>query len=155
MSGTFSGVLWLTLYSRKRSKLLWWERDKGRRRQTAILTHNFSSYAHHALLSSIPHLAFLLLLGWEVFNRRFAIGPLWDAAPALAGALRDWPNLFWPQADTDSRLRVHISCVGIGIYNFITPTPFRLTTWLFPFIYAGVSFAEKFRSIVDMQQHCI
>ena len=69
------------------------DRDKGRQRQTDILTHNF-------------------------------LAALWDTAPVKCPATywrsRDWPNLFWSQAETDSKLT--LSYVGICIYHFTTPT---------------------------------
>ena len=67
--------------------------DVRRRRQTAIVTHNFFFSLYHAEFSSKPHLA-LLLLGQEVLNRRS----------------RDWLK-------TDTLSASH---GGICIYHFIT-----------------------------------
>ena len=41
-------------------------------------------------------------------------------AQPLTGALCDWPNLFWPKAETNSRLTE--SHVAISIYHFTAPT---------------------------------
>ena len=75
-------------------------------------------------------------------------GPLaaWGTQP-LAGALRELPNLFWPQADTVSRLRFLVSHVGICLYHFLKPTHFRSTKWLLLLIYTCASCAEK--SLID------
>ena len=60
--------------------------------------------------------------------------PEGGGAHPLAGTLRDWLNLSWPQAETDSRLPV---------YHFITPTHFHSVKWLLPLIYAGAFCTEK------------
>ena len=77
-------LITFTLYSRKRLRPLWRKKqmDGGRRRQT-LLTYTFFSWPYHAVLSSGPHLAFFLLLGRGLLNRR----PLWAAVPRTA--LRD------------------------------------------------------------------
>ena len=98
--------------------------------ETAILTHNNFSWPYYAVLSLRPHLAFLLVLGWEV--------------------LSDWLGLFWP------RDCLPVSQIGICIYHFITPTHFQSTMWLLPLIFTDASCAENLwltaRSRVNMQQ---
>ena len=131
------------------------DRDEceGRRRQTAILTHNFFFWPYHSVLSSRPHLA-LLLFGRRTLTQRPTVGRYSSGAPSHSLAL-PWPTaLFWPQAETDSRLRLTVSHVGICIYHFITPTYFCSTTWLLPFIFSRAFRAENLwltvRSRVNM-----
>ena len=61
----------------------------------------------------------------------------------LAGSLHDWPNLFWKRAETDTRLRLSVFHEGICIYNFLTTTLFRSTTWLISLIFTSASCAEN------------
>ena len=86
---------------RKGLNLCWCVRQtdgRGRRMETATLTHNFFfSWPYHAVLSSRLHLA-LLLLGWGVFNRRSVVGHCPSGAPGDSLALP------WTQAETDSWL---------------------------------------------------
>ena len=67
--------IYTSFYSFKRGQIsvvYWRETDGGRQWQTALLTHNFFSWPQHAVLSSRPHLAFLLLLGrglnWRLYG---------------------------------------------------------------------------------------
>ena len=107
------------------------EVDCGCERETDRDKDRLSSWPYHAVLSSKPHLA-LLILGWGVLNELLL---QWGTHP-LTGTFRDWPNLFWPQAETDciSHGDLHIS-----FYN----TQPCATMWLLLFIYTGMSCAEK------------
>ena len=82
--------------------------------------------------------------------------PQRGGGPTLAGALRDRPNLFWPQEETDSRLRLPVSHIGIYIYHFITLTHFSLITWQLPLILTSTFCVENLwlsaRPRVHLQQ---
>ena len=88
-----------------------WETDRGRQRQTALLTHNFFSWPYHAVLPSRPHLTLLLLLGWgRVYS---AWGLLLTAAPV--GTLNDCKMGL-------TQLTLTLTDLGICTYHFIIPT---------------------------------
>ena len=109
--------------------------DRGKQRQTVILTHNFflatprcvifksffsptrriQPVLTRGLLGPLQPLFSICRLYWPVKD---SAARLWNAQP-LACALRDWVNLFWLQAKTDCRLTV--SHLGICIYHFSTP----------------------------------
>ena len=66
--------------------------------ETTILTHNFFSWPYHAVLSSKPHLALLLL------GRGYSTGsPLWSALWAAAPARRSVNR--WRTRDRKLRLQ--------------------------------------------------
>ena len=98
--------------------------DKRRQRQTAILSHNFHfSRQYHAMLSSRPHIALLLLLGRRVLNWR----PLWATSLTVTSS---WDS----NTHTVSNWFEHSH-----IYHFIMPTIsdqprdcFRLFTQVHP-----------------------
>ena len=95
-----------------------WETETGRRKQTAILTHNFflaALYFHNNIQDPTEHL-FCFSVG-DIPPESFRTGQ------PLAETLLDRPNLFWLQADTHSRLTV--SHVGIFISHSLMPTHFR------------------------------
>ena len=107
-----------TLFSKGVKASVVWERQMGGRRriQTGTLAYNFFfTWPYHAVLSSRPHLALLLL------DRGYSTGGQAPLGPALAGAFRDWENLFWPQAETHaSRISRghHISFHKIHTFPF-------------------------------------
>ena len=109
-----------------------WQTVTGKRIKTAILTNNYLfSRPYHAIISSWPH-STLLLFSWEVLNWRPSVGRF---VGRCSGALRDWSNLFWLQAETDLKLRLtqNSDCLYLTwayTYHFSTPTYFRSTTWL-------------------------
>ena len=91
----------------------------------------------HAVLSSRPHLALLLLLG-HVLIRKPAEGRCSRGAPS-------------------HKLRLPVSHMDICIYNFLTPKHFYSTTWLPLLIFTGASCAENLwltaQSRVNMQHY--
>ena len=125
------------------------QKDRGRRMEIAILTHNLFSWSYNTVLSSSPHIALLLLLGLVGHSTG---SPLWTATPA-AGGLHDY--LFSSGWKLRLTARLPVLHVDICIYHFITPTHFRLNAWLLPLIFTGASYAENprltARSRVNMQ----
>ena len=79
------------------------------------------------------------------------VDSLWVVASAERPATY-WRSRDWLKIETLTA----VSHVGIFIYHFVTPTHFRLTTWLVLLIFTGASCVENLwsmaRSRVNMQQ---
>ena len=96
MHGRITIVPCLTLYSRKGLKLLWCEKqtDRGRQRQTAKLTYNFS-WPYHAVIFRTP----LSTSASELRSQ-------WAAAPRRAVSVT--ASWHWLKTHTDSEPHVTI-----------------------------------------------
>ena len=105
--------------------------ERDRRRQTAILTHNFFSWPYHAVFSSRPHIALLLLLCRKVLKRRPVVGrcPREATSHSLTLSMTD-------RITYSRKLRLTQDWLYMGIcrYHFTTPplTNFHPTIWQFP-----------------------
>ena len=136
----YKNITLFILFGVKASVGVW---ERRRRMETATLTNNFLSWPHHTVLSSRTHLALL------IFSREYSTGGsvrcCRNGAPSHSIALLWLTEFLWPQAETDSRLRLTlpVSLVGIWIHHFITPTHFRSTTWLLPLFFTCAYCAEN------------
>ena len=115
-----------------------WETDGRRDTNTVILIHNFFSWPYHAVLSSRLHYVLLLLSRRGVLNQKTALSrsagrPVthWGSRGRKLRLTQD------SHGQTVRILRGHV------IYHFVTPTPFRSTTWLLPLIFTSASCAEN------------
>ena len=139
-----------------------WGKNRQGRMETATMTRYYFSWPYDAVLSSRPDLELLLLLGPEGTQPEAHCGQLWETLPQwgalpLTGAPLTNRSFLAGSSRLTPKLTVLLSHEGICIYHFITPTHFRLTTWLLPLIFTGASCGENLwlttQSMVNMQQY--
>ena len=116
-----------------KASVMWEKQMDGRKRiRTAISTSNFFSWPYHAVLSSRPHLA-LLLLNRREFDWKPTVGCSVDCslnralshslahswlAKSLLAASWDWQESLLPSIG-NSKTETHTACISCGhLYIF-------------------------------------
>ena len=107
------------------------EMDRGRQRQTAIMTHKLFFWPYHAVLSWRPHLHFFCFSAWDT------------QLEACCEPLPQWGTLSgYKLILTQDSHWLQPSCGHLHI-SFHNAHDFWSTTWLLPLIYKGTPCSEK------------